>query len=141
MKLGEGEAHARLIANDHGVLSTVHSTRGVDVIPVVYSVDDHGRLGVPIDRVKAKSSQRLQRERNLEADPRAALLIEHWDRADWSRLWWVKAELRWLPDADTECSQGLADRLAERYPQYHDQPFTRLLVFDVVNVTGWAASG
>ena len=76
----------------------MHAERGVDAVPVAYAVDDDGYVGVPIDLVKPKASLRLQRERNLEADPRATLLVEHWDRSDWSRLWWVRAELRWQGD-------------------------------------------
>ena len=139
MRLSVTEARARLAAHDHGVLCTVHAERGVDAVPVVYVVDDDGRVGVPVDRVKPKSSSRLQRERNLEADPRAALLVEHWDRGDWSRLWWVRAELRWLGDAPAERQADLAARLARAFPQYRDQPFTRVLVLRVVGVSGWAA--
>jgi len=116
----------------------VHSERGVDAVPVVYVVDEDGHVGIPVDRVKQKLSSRLQRERNLEADPRAALLVEHWDRGDWSRLWWVRAQLRWEPDAAARATE-LAARLARAYPQYQDQPFTRVLVLGVVGVTGWAA--
>ena len=83
---------------------------------------------------------RLQRERNLESDPRATLLADHWDRGDWSRLWWVRAELRWQPDADEARSGAFADLLAARYPQYRDQPFARVLVFQVVALSGWAAT-
>ena len=85
-------------------------------------------MGIPVDRVKPKSSSRLQRERNLEADPRAALLVEHWDRGDWSRLWWVRAELRWQGNAAAARAADLAARLARAYPQYRDQPFTQVLV-------------
>ena len=95
MRLAEDEARARLVAHDHGILCTVHAERGVDAVPVAYVVDEDGYVGVPVDQVKPKASSRLQRERNLEADPRATLLVEHWDRDDWSRLWWVRAELRW----------------------------------------------
>jgi PPOX class probable F420-dependent enzyme len=140
MRLAQDEARARLAAHDHGVLCTVHAERGVDAVPVVYAVDGDGYVGVPVDRVKPKASSRLQRERNLEADPRAALLVDHWDRDDWSRLWWVRAELRWQDDADR--AAALAAQLAERYPQYRDQPFARVLVLRIVAVTGWAfASG
>jgi PPOX class probable F420-dependent enzyme len=138
MRLGADEARARLAAHDHGVLSTVHAERGVDAVPVVYAVDDDGYVGVPVDRVKPKASSRLQRERNLEADPRAALLVEHWERDDWSQLWWVRAELRFQDDA-ADREAALATRLAERYPQYRDQPFERVLVLRIVGVTGWAA--
>ncbi len=137
MKLTTDQAHARLLAHDHGVLCTVHATRGVDAVPVVYAMaDDH--VGVPIDHVKAKTSRRLQRERNLQADPRATLLIEQWDRADWSKLWWARAELHWQGE-DSSLGDTMSDRLAQSFPQYHDKPFSGLLIFRIVAVTGWSA--
>jgi hypothetical protein len=139
MRLADHEARARLESHDHGILCTVHAERGVDAVPVAYAVDDDGYVGVPIDRVKPKASLRLQRERNLEADPRAILLVEHWDRSDWSRLWWVRAELRWQGATVANRAAALAARLAGRYPQYRDQPFARVLVLRIVGVTGWAA--
>jgi pyridoxamine 5'-phosphate oxidase-like protein len=140
MRLTDQQARARLEAHDHGILCTVHAGRGVDAVPVAYAVDDDGYVGVPVDRVKPKVSLRLQRERNLEADPRATLLAEHWDRGDWSRLWWVRAELRWQGADAAGRAASLAARLAERYPQYQDQPFARVLVLRIVGLAGWAAS-
>lgn len=139
MNFTEDQARTRLAAHDHGVLSTLHAERGVDAVPVVYAVDGDGFVGVPVDRVKPKASTRLQRERNLESDPRATLLIEHWDRDDWTKLWWVRAELQWLA-GETVRAEGLGRLLADRYPQYADQPFERILVFRIVAITGWAAS-
>lgn len=140
MRLTQDEARTRLTAHDHGILCTVHAERGVDAVPVAFAVDEDGYVGVPVDRVKPKVSSRLQRERNLEADPRATLLVEHWDRGDWSRLWWVRAELRWHGDTTPGRETALAGRLEGRYPQYRDRPFIRVLVFRIVGVTGWAAS-
>jgi hypothetical protein len=140
MRLTSGEAQARLAAHDHGVLCTVHGARGADAVPVVYAVDHDGFVGVPIDRVKPKAAGQLQRERNLAADPRATLLVEHWDRDDWTRLWWVRAELRWQADAPSAHADGLAAHLSDRFSQYRDQPFERMLVFRVVGVAGWAAA-
>jgi PPOX class probable F420-dependent enzyme len=140
VKLSDAEALARLAEHDHGVLCTVHARRGTDAVPVVYAVDA-GFVGVPVDQVKPKTTGRLQRRRNLEADPRATLLIEHWDRDDWSKLWWVRAELSWEGDGAGERSSALADRLAERYVQYRDRPFSEVLVLRIAAVTGWAASG
>jgi len=51
MKLSADEARARLAAHDHGVLSTRYPEGGVHSIPVVFAVDDEGRIGMPIDRV------------------------------------------------------------------------------------------
>ena len=140
MRLPENEARSRLTLHDHGILCTVHAERGVDAVPVVYAVvDDH--VGVPIDRVKPKISGRLQRERNLARDPRATLLIERWDHDDWSRLWWVRAQLRWEAAAHEQRTTALRGRLADGFTQYRDQPFERLLVLAIVGVTGWAAAG
>lgn len=140
MRLSADEARSRLVHHDHGVLCTVHPTRGVDAVPVVFAVDDDGYLAVPIDRVKPKGGGRLQRERNLAADRRATLLVERWDAGDWSRLWWVRAELEWQGDAPGDRSDDLAHRLSRRYPQYRDHPFDRVLVFRIVALTGWAGA-
>ena len=139
MRLDEQAARARLAGHDHGVLCTLHAERGVDAVPVVYAVVGD-RLGIPIDTVKAKSSVRLQRVRNLEADNRATLLIEAWDRDDWSRLWWVRTELRWVSDPAEPEQTDLATALRDRYPQYSDSPFADVLVFEIVGSSGWAAS-
>jgi Pyridoxamine 5'-phosphate oxidase len=138
MRLDKSDALQRLASHDHAILGTIHFERGVDLVPVAYALDDSGYLGIPVDRVKPKASFRLQRERNLEADPRATLLAEHWDTTDWTRLWWVRIELRYVRDASRE--EQLASRLADRYRQYADQPFERVLIFEIVDVLGWAAS-
>lgn len=117
----------------------MHPERGVDAVPVVFSLAAE-HVGIPIDRVKPKGSSRLQREANLAADPRATLLIEHWDPADWSRLWWVRAQLRWVERPDPAVGEALADRLAEDYQQYRGRPFHRILVLGLLGLTGWAAA-
>ena len=140
MRLTDHEALARLAARDHGILCTLHAERGIDAVPVVYVLDVDGYVGVPVDRVKPKASLHLQRERNLAADPRATLLVEHWDRRDWSQLWWVRAELRHVPDPPQSLTDDLAARLARSVPQYADRPFHRVIVCRVLGVTGWSAA-
>lgn len=140
MRLSPDEARVRLEAQVHGVLCTLHPERGPDPQPVVFAVSSDGHVGVPIDRVKPKSSSRLQREVNLEADPRGSLLVEHWETEDWSRLWWARARLEHVPVPSGALVDELADRLARAVPQYADRPFHRVLVCRIVDVTGWAAS-
>ncbi|NMO04694.1 hypothetical protein HH308_26075 [Gordonia sp. TBRC 11910] len=140
MKLTVAAAHARFAANLHGVLCTTHPDRGADPQPVVYTVSDDGYVGIPIDSVKPKTSTRLKREQNLAADPRATLLVEHWEIEDWSRLWWVKAQLSYLPGPERTVVDDLAERLSRTVPQYADRPFHRILVFGVVGVTGWSGA-
>ena len=139
MKLSFEQSISLLDEFDHGTLCTAHPERGVDAVPVLYGFHA-GCIGIPIDTVKPKSSPQLQRERNLELDPRATLLIEHWDRHDWSRLWWVRAELRWVPSADETTIGALGARLEQRFEQYREQPFLRMLTFELVAATGWAAT-
>lgn len=140
MRLDDEEALARLVTHEHGVLCTLHAVRGVDAVPVAFAVGEDGDVGVPIDLVKPKASLQLQRETNLQADARATLLVEHWDRTDWSQLWWVRAQLVYEDDPADARRADLADRLARKYLQYRDQPFARVLVLRIISVTGWAAS-
>lgn len=143
MNLSSDRSLGRLAAHDHGILATLHASRGADLVPVVYTVVD-GHVGVPVDLVKPKSSTRLQRERNLASDPRATLLVEHWDPDDWSMLWWVRAHLRWLGDETPgapDLAERMAERLADRHPQYRARPFARILVLRIETVSGWAAGG
>lgn len=138
MRLNEDDARTRLAAHDHAILCTFHRERGIDAVPVCFAVNGDD-VGVPIDTIKPKASSRLQRERNLESDPRATLLVEQWDPDDWSQLWWVRAELRWQPDA-ADRGSTLASLLDDRYAQYRDRPFSRVLVLQVVGVSGWTAN-
>jgi PPOX class probable F420-dependent enzyme len=140
MKLTPELARAQLLKEFHGVLSTIHPERGPDAVPVVYVLDKDDLVGIPIDTVKPKSSTRLQRERNLTADPRGVLLVQMWDQHDWSKLWWVRADLEWVAEPPQEDSVALSSLLAERYEQYRDEPFTDVLVFRIANLTGWSAS-
>lgn len=135
------EAHALqlLQAHSHGFIATHHPERGIDVGPTVYAAVDRC-VGSPVDLVKPKRSLRLQRERNLEHDPRATLAIERWDRDDWSKLWWVRARLRWLGHEPGDVADVVADRLAESFVQYSDKPFAAVHVFEITELSGWAAS-
>lgn len=138
MHLEQAEARRRAAAADHGVLATLHEAHGADLVPVCFAIVED-RLAIPVDSVKPKGSTALGRIRNLERDPRATLLVEHWDAADWSRLWWVRLLLLRSaepPDRVAELERALRDR----YPQYAAAPFVEILTFRIVGVGGWAAA-
>ncbi len=137
MRLDREECAGLLAGSEHGVLATRHPTRGVDAVPVCF-VADGLRVAVPIDRVKAKTTSDLQRTRNLTQDPRAALLCDHWDSTDWSRLWWVRVSLERVGGTAEERS-ALESLLRGKYRQYRDRSFADLLVFRTTEVTGWSA--
>jgi hypothetical protein len=138
MRLDSHRCEDLLRRSDHGVLTTLHPVRGVDPVPACFVVKG-SELAVPVDRLKPKASADLQRTRNLDRDPRAALLCEHWDGTDWSQLWWVRASLvRVASDADRRSE--FESLLMRKYPQYEDQVFADLLVFQITGFAGWTAS-
>lgn len=139
MHLNDVEALRRASAADHGVLATVNATGAPDLVPVCFAIVEDA-VAIPIDSVKPKRSTALGRIRNLERDPRATLLVEHWDALDWSRLWWVRASLR-----RTEVAPDLGDRLVNalraRYPQYAEVVFDAVLTFRIERIGGWEGAG
>jgi PPOX class probable F420-dependent enzyme len=137
MRLDRARCGHLLGQSERGVLATSHPTRGVDAVPVCFAVEG-SRLAVPVDRVKPKASVDLQRIRNLDQDPRAALLCDHWDLTDWSRLWWVRASIQRVASGSEEQS-SLESLLRNKYRQYVDHPFATLLVFRIDEVIGWSA--
>ncbi|HUG31033.1 MAG TPA: hypothetical protein VMQ65_11030 [Candidatus Limnocylindria bacterium] len=138
MHFDRTEALRRAAAADHGVLATMQPTRGADLVPACFAIVDDW-LAVPVDSVKPKGSTALGRIRNLEGDPRATLLVEHWDPADWSRLWWVRLSLRRI-DAPAATVADLVAALRGRYLQYRTAPFTEILAFRIEHVGGWSAA-
>jgi PPOX class probable F420-dependent enzyme len=136
--LDEDEARQRATAADHGVLATINRTGAPDLVPVCFAIVGDA-LAIPIDSVKPKRSTALSRIRNLERDPRATLLLERWDAADWTRLWWVRAS---LVRADVVAGIGgqLVAALRERYPQYARVEFDAVLTFRIEKIGGWEAA-
>ena len=116
--------------------------RKVDAVPVCFAVVSEVVV-TPIDRVKPKATTELARLKNLDRDASATLLCEHWDRHDWSQLWWVRAYLARRSGHDVsgtlleECDRALRDK----YPQYRETDFARLVVLDVASLIGWGAGG
>jgi PPOX class probable F420-dependent enzyme len=138
MHLERAEAMRRAASADHGTLATLHASRGADLVPACFAIAGDW-VAVPIDSLKPKRSTALGRIRNLERDPRATLLVEHWDAVDWSRLWWVKLSLRRAESGD-DVAAALERGLRARYPQYARERFVALLTFRIEAIVGWSAA-
>jgi len=122
----------------HGVFGTVHSQRGVDLVPVVYAVADQ-TVFIPVDTVKDKTTTGLQRLANLSNDPRCTLLVDSYDD-DWTRLWWVRVNGEGRVAILSEAKR-FRPLLADRYPQYADPATIELgIVLTPTGVTGWRAA-
>ena len=87
---------------------------------------------------KPKSTARLQRIRNLETNPAAALVVDHYDDEDWSALWWVRVDgTARVLDAGVEFESAL-DLLTRKYHQYREtRPLGPVIALDVRRWTGW----
>lgn len=138
MHLNGDEAVARAAATDHGILATINRTGAPDLVPVCFAIVGDA-VAIPIDSLKPKRSTALGRVRNLERDPRATLLLERWDAADWTRLWWVRLTLRRAELPDQRAAE-LERALRDRYPQYAGAAFVAILTFRLDGVTGWEAA-
>lgn len=136
--LDHEEALRRATSAEHAVLATINRTGAPDLVPVCFSIVVDA-LAIPVDSVKPKRSTALGRIRNLERDPRATLLVEHWDADDWSRLWWVRASLIRGPVA-VDVGERLVAGLRSRYPQYATVEFAALLTFRIETIGGWEAA-
>ena len=76
---------------------------------------------------------------NIAANPRVALLADHYDDSDWDALWWVRAEGEARVLEGDAAAPGLA-LLAERYAQYRaEPPAGPLLAVAVTRWSGWHA--
>lgn len=88
---------------------------------------------------KPKRTTELARLANIAAEPRVALLADHYD-ADWTRLWWVRV------DGDARLVTGADERaralraLAAAYPQYAlNPPQGAVIAIAARRFSGWQA--
>ena len=109
------------------------------VVPICFALLD-GRFYSVIDD-KPKRSARLQRLRNVAADPRATLLFDRYSE-DWTTLAWVMvyAAADLTPDAEAGAA---IEALRARYPQYSTlAPGGRsVLRFTPERVVSWGLAG
>jgi PPOX class probable F420-dependent enzyme len=92
---------------------------GPRLVPVTFAWH-RGSAVWAVDTVKPKRGRRLRRLADIEADPRVALLADHYSD-DWARLWWV--ELRGTAALlDGEPAAAALSALSARYAPYRASP-------------------
>lgn len=88
MKILKSWVKEVLDATGRGFLTTV-ADDVPHVVPVVFVRHDD-QVFCPIDG-KPKSKGMLRRVRNLEVNPRAALVLDHYSE-NWEELWWLRLD-------------------------------------------------
>ena len=129
---------ARVATSKVGVLATNGPDGRPHVVPFVFALKGD-TLYWTVDQ-KPKRSTDLQRLRNIQADPRVAVLCETYDD-DWAHLWWVRMDgtARIVDDAGERARA--VNALRGKYPQYREQPLDGTVVaIDVEGWVGWSAT-
>ena len=109
----------RLDGARKAVLGTVDERGRPHLVPIVFVLRE-GRLYTAVDR-KPKSTNRLKRLRNIEANPRVSVLVDHYDE-DWTRLWWVRLDgTAEVIRSGRRLREGLC-LLTEKYEHYAAEP-------------------
>lgn len=120
-------------------LATVDEHGRPHLVPVVFAVD--GDVVFTAVDHKPKSTTNLRRLANMRANPAVALLVDHYDDADWSALWWARADgrARILDPGSVPARQGLR-LLVGRYRPYESEvPDGPVVAIDVERWSGWSA--
>jgi PPOX class probable F420-dependent enzyme len=162
--MSPAEARRRFAAARVARLATADAAGRPHLVPVVFAVDGD-RVYSVVD-AKPKRTTALRRLANVAENPAVALLVDHYDDAEWGALWWVRAEGRGRvlePEAGEavgaagvagagvaaayEAGEAAGDEageaaravqlLRERYPQQH--AVGAVLAVDVQRWTGWSA--
>ena len=111
------------------------------LVPVTFAADGNYIYTAVDAKPKSKAAAGgLQRLRNIRAEPRVAVLADHYED-DWASLWWVRADGRAAILEDPRQMAAPIALLAARYPQYRDLPPPGPVIAILAERwTGWAAS-
>ncbi len=129
-------ARRRFAAARVARLATVDESGQPHLVPIVFALAGETIYSVVDD--KPKRTTELRRLQNVRSNPRVSVLVDHYDDADWSALWWVRADglARVLEAAAPEAKSAL-QLLAARHPQ--QRPAGPVLAIDVQRWSGWSA--
>jgi PPOX class probable F420-dependent enzyme len=93
---------------------------GPHLVPIVFAVVGEA-VCTAVDG-KPKTTPDLRRLRNIRADPRVTVLVDHY-ADDWSLLWWVRLDGRArVVDAAEPGGLAAIEALTGKYEQYRSTP-------------------
>jgi len=125
-------------------LATLDETGYPHLVPVCYATDGQAYYSALDAKPKRVPPERLRRVRNIRANPRVALLFDHYAE-DWRQLRYVmvqgRAELV-PPGPEWDAARGL---LMAKYPQYRSTtPLAEgapMIKITPDRVVEWSAAG
>ena len=125
-----------------GHLATSDGTRP-SVVPVCFVLLGDTLYQAIDAKPKSVRAGQLRRVRNVQANPKAAILIDHYVE-DWRRLWWVLLQGRARLLATGSEQERAIKSLRRKYVQYRTTtPLTSnalVIALDVARLRHWRAS-
>ncbi|ASW92594.1 TIGR03668 family PPOX class F420-dependent oxidoreductase [Mycobacterium marseillense] len=119
--MGEFDPRARFTESPVARLGTVTPGGAPHLVPVVFAVaaDPVSGQDVVYTAVdaKPKTTRRLRRLANIDANPLVSLLVDHY-ADDWTRLWWVRVDGVATVHDDGQALEVGRRLLRAKYPQY-----------------------
>jgi PPOX class probable F420-dependent enzyme len=132
------EALIRLAAAPSGHLATIRPDGRPHIVVVTFAVTG-GNVVTAIDH-KPKTTSRLQRLVNIEANRSVSFLVDDYEE-NWSRLWWVRVDGPASIHHSGEIWEGAIEALAAKYPQYAErQPEGPVIAISQERITGWEST-
>ena len=121
-------------------LATITPAGMPHLVPLVFAVDRDARDGndvvyTAVD-AKPKTTRRLRRLANIENNPAASLLVDHY-ADDWAQLWWVRVDGVAVIHRDGEAMRTGYRLLRAKYPQYQSVPLDGPVI--AVTVRRWSS--
>lgn len=143
MRLDDATARQRFAGARVARLATAGPDGQPHLVPFTFALDRHpgqeDRIYSAVD-AKPKSTTDLRRLRNISANPRVAVLADHY-QDDWGALWWVRADGQATILAEPAAMAPALALLAARYPQYREHlPGGPVISIQVTRWTGWASA-
>ncbi|WP_341477183.1 TIGR03668 family PPOX class F420-dependent oxidoreductase [Frankia canadensis] len=153
VRLSTREARERFAAGRVARLATSGPGGQPLVVPVTFAVTDLAAAGAPpggrgapaeavvsiVDHKPKSTSTGLRRLRDIAANPRVSLLVDHYED-DWERLWWARVDgLARIVLADEAEHAATRAALAARYAQYRQvPPGGPAIIVTGLRWSGWA---
>ena len=119
-------------------LATADARGTPHLIPVCFAYDGVHFYSVLDGKPKRASLMRLKRVRNIVANPRAALVLDHYEE-EWDRLWYVLVTgAAMILQDGLEHSQAI-DLLKNKYDQYRSMDIDGNPLIKIIpnKITSW----
>ena len=132
------EARARFAEAPVAYLASVGADGAPHIVPITFALEADV-IYTAVD-AKPKHGTLLRRFANVATNQRVSLLVDGYD-ADWSRLWWARADGRASVVTDGPELERALSALRARYPQYATVAVTGpAMAIAVDRWSGWSAS-